>query len=436
MKTRVGTFNTGTGAAATTVAITGFGFTPIAGRSFILLWWSGRTEGVNTIGNASHRRGVGITTGPSVNFTANSKSKDAVVGADTASDSWDVRCVEIINASSDTEDGSLHTQSFDADGFTVVIDKQFGQSFTIHYKAYDATDIQDSEYGLITEPGSTGTVSYTFPGRRPDALFAIGTQGLVGDGIATDSRFMQGFASFAKGAIQQITFAAGSNDASNPTQTINYAQTGQFISQLDTSLTLVTTRARVTAQNANGFDLTWDEVSGVARQFQVLAVMGGQWFVGATVSVTAGNNITVTGVPFGPKGYSLISSNRTEPASDTPSDTDEWAFGAVDQNANQRSMSTEDTDNVATTVVTTVVQFDSVIATGNGTTPTPAIDARITHTSFTADGWVDAQPTSDGAGRWIGYIAEGDANPPEADSIQSGQSFGMTRYGVNSRRDI
>ena len=164
--------------------------------------------------------------------------------------------------------------------------------------------------------------------------------------------------------------------------------------------------------------------------------MGGQWFVGATVSVIAGNNITVTGVPFNPKGYSLLSSNRTEPASDTPSDNDEWVFGAVDQDGNQRSMSVEDKDNVATTIVTTVVQFDSVIASGDSVSPTPAIDCRITHSSFTADGWVDAQPTSDGAGRWIGYLAEGNANPPEADSIQSGQSFGMTRYGLNSRRDI
>lgn len=437
MKTRVGHFKTGTGAAATTVAVTGFGFTPIAGRSFIQFWWTGRQEVANTIGNASHRRGVGISTGPSVNFSATTKSRDANVGADTACDAFDGQCVYLINASSDTVDGYGSISSYDADGFTFIINDQFGQDFTIFYKAYEGVDIQSTAYGLIAEPGSTGVVSYTFPGRRPDLLIAISTSGLVSAGISGDSRFSQGFASFAKGAIQQITFAAGSNDASNPTQTINYAQTGQFLSMLDTTLTLVTSRARVTDQNANGFDLTWDEVSGIGgRDWQILAVSGGQWFVGATVSVTVGNNITVTGVPFNPKGYSLISGNRAEPASDTPSTPDEWVFGAVDQNANQRSGSVEDNDNVATTIVTTVVQFDSVLASGDGTSPTPAIDSRITHTNFTADGWVMAQPTSDGSGRWIGYLTEGDANPPEADSIQSGQSFGMTRYGINSRRDI
>ncbi len=413
MKSRVGSFSTTTGVAGTTVALTGFGFTPVAGRSFIQFWWDGRTELVNTIGNASHRRGTGISTGPSVNYCATSKSKDAVALADTASDQHELRCVEIINASTDTVDGEGRITSYDADGATFTVDNQFGQSFTIHYKAYEGIEIEASTYGIITEPGAIGTVSYTFPGRRPDALIAIGTSGNVLAGIATGSRFMQGFATFAKNAIQQFTFCAGSQDGVSPTDTANYAQDGQFLSLLDSGISNVTTRARVTAVNGNGFDLTWDEVSGIGgREWQILAISGGQWLAGSMLTVTAGNNITVTGVPFTPRGYTLVSSNRAQPASDTLSTPDEWCMGAVDQNANQRSMAVEDATGVATSLVSTVVQFDSVIATGNGLVPAPPIDCRITHTNFTVDGWVDAQPTSDGAGRWIGYFAEGDAIPP------------------------
>lgn len=411
MKSRVGSFNVTTAVAGSTVAVTGFGFTPVAGRSLIQFWWNGRTEVVNTVGNASHRRGVGYSTGPALNYCVSTKSKDAVALSDTASDQHEIRCVEIINASTNTVDGDGHVSSYDADGFTFFIDDQFGQSFTVHYKAYEGIDIEACTYGIITEPGGVGTVRYTFPGRRPDALIAVGNNSTVLAGITTDSRMNQGYATFAKGAIQQFTFSMGSDDNVSPTTTANYAQDGQFLSMLDSATTNVSSRARVTAVYGDGFDLTWDEVSGFAREWQVLAISGGQWLAGSTVTVAAGNNITITGVPFIPRGYTLVTSNRVQPASDTPSVPDEWGMGAVDQDANQMSMAVEDATAVATTLVATVVQFDSVLATPNGVIPAPPIDSRITHTNFTNDGWVDAQPTSDGVGRWIGYFTEGDAVP-------------------------
>jgi hypothetical protein len=220
-----------------------------------------------------------------------------------------------------------------------------------------------------------------------------------------------GAASFNSGGIQQFTTAFGANDNVNPTNTLSYNRGDKFISHLDTNFAGgLTGEANISAINGREMTLNWSTVSGGGnRQHIVLAVAGGQWYCGNFETVTAGNNITVSTVPFRPDGGAdIYSTTRAQSAAGVCDAPDERVFGGWDSAGGQSSLSIEDTGALATSRVSTALQFNSVYASTNGAVG-PAIDARITYTSTQSNGFTLAQPTSDGSGRRVYFIAAGNS---------------------------
>ena len=119
LSSKAGAFSIGTGAATTTVAVTGVGFTPKA----VIFAWNGRTattDGTTDPGTgAGSQRGFGVATGTSSRWAVVSTSVDAGTSSAAFSANDQAACLISISAAG-AQDGAADLQSFDADGFTLT----------------------------------------------------------------------------------------------------------------------------------------------------------------------------------------------------------------------------------------------------------------------------------------------------------------------------
>lgn len=386
---------------------------------FIEFYWNARVDvpTTNGIGNGTHQFGTGVAVNAAVtypNYCVTTKSQNAVSPSNTSSDVHQSECIFTILAGSNVGEGSAHVTAYNSDGsFDLTTTTVFLSAITIHYKVYYGDDVYMLNTVLTTEPVAPGTVVITFD-RRPDFLKVIANpSGPVGGGIADDSRICIGAATFNNNAIQQWVIASGANDNVGTTNCQGYNRGDQFIAHIDSGFAGgLTGKANISAINGRDVTLNWTTTSGGGnREHIVLGVSGGSWHAGNFDTVTAGNNIVVSNLPFRPDGgvslYSTTKGQTADGVTDTP---DERVLGGWDSAGNQRSLTIEDSTGLATSRVSLALQFDSVYASTNGAAG-PAIDARITYTSTQNNGFTLAQPTSDGAGRDVYYVAVGDSAP-------------------------
>lgn len=433
--TKVGSFQISTGIAGTTQPITGVGFTP----KFVKFFWNGRTDASNAVGNGTHQYGTGVAVNAAVsypNYSATTKSQNAVSPSNTSSDVHQTECIFTILAGSNAGDGAAHVLSWGSDGFTLEIADQFSAAITVHYMVFGGSDIYSMETLITTEPAAIGTVNMVFSA-APDYLYCIANpSGPVTGGIADDSRMCIGGATFRGGAIQQSACSFGANDNVGTSGTASYTRSDKFIAHIDSAFAGgLTGQSNISAISGGTVTLNWTTVSGPAtREHIVLAIKGGNWRVGVFDTVAAGNNITVSSMGFRPKGVMFFSTTHTQDTDGVTSSPDERVQGAVDSAGNQRSLTIEDSDGLATTRISTAIQFDSIYAATNGASG-PAIDSRITWTSYENNGFTLAQPTSDGTGRDVCYVACGDQAVGARFAAPGGkENFGVTKYGVNAGR--
>ena len=405
--TKIGSFQISTGAAGTVQSISGIGFTP----KFIKFWWNGRTDAVNAVGNSNHFFGMGVAVNAAVsypNYCITTKSQTAVSPSNNSNDANEGQCIMTIDAAANTEDGSANVSAYNSNGFDITIANQFSAGITVHYMVYGGSDITNLETLVTTEPAAVGTVNMNF-GFSPDFLLSVANpSGLITALIANDSRMCIGAATFRGGAIQQFVWSSGANDGVGTTDTEGYNRFDQFIAHIDTNFAGgLTGKANISAKAGSQVTLNWGTVSGGAnREHIVLAVKGGNWRVGNFDTVTAGNNITVSAIGFRPRGVMFYSTTKGQTADGVTDTPDERVQGGFDMFGSQRSLTIEDSTGLATSRISTAIQFDSVFASTNGAAG-PAIDSRITFTSVQNSGFTLAQPTSDGAGRDVYYIAAG-----------------------------
>jgi hypothetical protein len=407
---KVGSFQMTTAIAGTVQSITGVGFQP----KFVKFWWNGRTNVANAVGAVSHQRGTGVAVNSSFgvsnpNYCVYTKSQAPVSPSNSSTDIFEIRCIATMTLATNTSDGEASTTAWNNDGFDLTINKQFPVGTTIFYEAFGGDDITQIETLVTTEPATAIPVNMTF-GFTPDYLYQISNPtGAVTGGIADDSRMDLGSATFRDG-IQQFSIAMGANDNVATMATQYFNRGDKFISHIDTAFgASLTGQASISARANNVVTLNWDIVSGGAnREHIVLAVKGGQWFTSSFTLVTAPGTITVTNVPFRPKGICLYSVNRPQNASGVPGSIDEWTMGAYD-GTNQRVATTESANGGATSNVVTALEFDSMYIGTNGIS---AIDARVTGTSLDERGFTASDSLTDVNDRIVYFDAVGDAVPP------------------------
>src|SRR4029434_11297977 len=116
----VDAFNIGTGAVASTVVRTGYGFQPKA----CIYWWSGRTESVDTTGALDLKAGIGVATSSTDRRCVMVQSDDSVGTSATDRKHNNAQCIECLDLTG-AIDGNADLQSFDAGGKSPVIHDQF-----------------------------------------------------------------------------------------------------------------------------------------------------------------------------------------------------------------------------------------------------------------------------------------------------------------------
>ena len=169
----VDAFNIGTGAAASTVVRTGYGFAPKA----CIYFWSGRTESVNAVGGLQLKQGIGLATSASDRRCVTAYSGHAVGTSRSQRKHNNAQIIEALLDPIDapptgTIDGNADLQSFDGDGQTLVIDDAFTNSLRVHCLALGGSDLAQVTTFQFQAPLATGTQDVTL-GFQPDALLLV-----------------------------------------------------------------------------------------------------------------------------------------------------------------------------------------------------------------------------------------------------------------------
>lgn len=397
--TKSGSFNIGTGAATTTVAVTGVGFQPTA----IVFWWNGDTSSTDTVGGGDHRRGMGFVTSTSDRRSVTTVSEDAQASADTSVGQQIDECIYIFTLTGST-DGLADLSSMDADGFTLVIDNQFSADYRIHYMALGGADLTNAATGIFTRATSTGNQSITGVGYQPDCLLLMSASiWSDSDSAAVDSRISIGF---AVSSSQRGTYIGGSNNGATTMQTVSYCYSGECIAIPNTTLTGIDARADFVSMDADGFTIDWLEAPFGLERIHYLALKGGDYFVGNLLTRTDGNDITESSFGFAPSGALFLSHCKTESTQDTFQDHDEWSMGACSAIDERASAGVLDEDGTANSEVAKGVEHDAVymnIATDD------TLEGVMDIKSLDADGFTCVMDDTDPSAAFVTYLAFGPA---------------------------
>ena len=400
-----------TATAGTNIVITTLSFQPKA----IRFYWVGLQSAIDAASQAvSERRGVGFAVDTANRRAVGTYSLDTAATSDCGSVAVNDCCVVTVDGTG-TIDGKLDITSFNADGFQMTVDDQAPVNITVFWEAWGGDDITVAAVGDIAEPAAIGTQNYTVTGFTADGanqivMFAgVQATAAVGTGQAADSGLHVGFAS-STSAANQVTVCGNSDDASTAMDTDGYCQDGECLSMILRAGGNPNARASLSAWGTNQFTLNWAARATSNRRSIFLAIKGGGWRVGAYT--IAGNTLnsttTVSGIPFQPKGLSLIGRMTAENTAATATANDRIGFGTGSSTSSRRSQGILDENATASSAceIDTVVEYDQVLAFPSVTgTLQSAYDINAINT----DGFQIIVDVAGGvANEWQGYMTYGD----------------------------
>jgi hypothetical protein len=401
LTSKVGSFNTGTGAAASTVVVNDVGFQP----KIIFFWWNGRTDTVDASGRANHARGFGVATSTADRRFMTSLAQDTPTAMLTNATQGNAACIGV-TTTGDAIDGLLDVSSFYAGGFTLVVDDQFAASYRVQYLALGGSDITDVTTGQLTGPaaGVTGNQDTTSLSFQPDFLLCFGTgQTTANNTVRADSRCSLGIATSAS----QGVWAGGSNDGAGTSQAMAYCKASEIWAQVAAAVTGLDDRAAFVSFLSNGFRLNWTEVTTGGAVVFFAAIKGGGIKAGSVLTQTDTTTpITASSFGFQPTGVLLFSACRAESTADTMTDDDELSMGAFTSTSARVAMSMADDDAAGTAVVSTGLSHDQCyqnLVAADGT-----VDGEMDVSSVDAGGFTLIMDNADPAQSFVMYAAFGD----------------------------
>ena len=425
MSSAVGSFNTGTGAIGTTVAVSGLGFQP----KLVLFWWSNRTGTTDAAGRADAGRGFGYAISTSVRGRCNTLAQDTPTSMVTNKSQDDTECIGL-TTTADAIDGLMDLQSMDADGFTLVVDDVFVASYRVHYLALGGTDITDVAGGNFLKATVTGDQDITSVGFEPDLviLFSHGGTNLTGT-IAVDTELMIGA---FDGNGNQAVYLGASNDAAGTSQTLSYCTDAECAAIFANAITITDQRAQFTSMLSNGFRINWiDNAGAVASAIQYIALKGGSYKVGSLLTQTdTTTDIVASGFGFQPAAGMFLSHGKAESTADTPQDDDEWSMGAFSSTSARAAFATADDDAAGTAIVSSAVEHDEVYINLNANTG--AVEGLMDIKSVDSGGFTCIMDDADPAQAFVWYIAFGPSSGP-TEYTQSASGT-LTSAGANVKQ--
>jgi hypothetical protein len=396
-----------------TKVVTGLGFTPKALR----FYWVGLQSNSPTnavSGAVNERRGVGFAVSAASRRCVGTFSEDNQGAGGTTGSVAMNTCVVVTVTSAGTVDGQLDISSFDADGFTLIVDDVTPANITVFYEAWGGQDITVAEVGDIAEPAATGNANYTVNGFTDDGLNQVvmfaGVQSVnaVNTGQAQDSGMCVGFAS-STATTNNVVVLGNSDIGSDPTDTDGYCRQGDCLAQIVIGGGNPNARASLSAWGTNQFTLNWAARATTNRRNIFLAIKGGSWQ--SSSYTIAGNTLnsttTVSDLPFFPlRGLSLIGRMTAQSTVGTSTAEDRIGFGSGISTASRNSAGILDANAQGTTTVGTIVQYNSVLS---FPTAAGAVQATYDINAFDLNSFQIIVDTAGGvASEFHGYLAFGD----------------------------
>jgi hypothetical protein len=401
-----GAFDTGTGAVATTVVVSGLGFQPKA----ILFWWNGRTGSVTASGRASHARGYGAATSTAQRWAVYGSSQDAVANTVAKSAQINTACVGILTAAG-AIDGLLDLQSLDSGGFTLVVSDAFATSYRVQYLVLGGSDIVNAKAGTITLANASGDQDFTDPGFQPDFL-AVATAGrtTINGTIGADSQMSFGMGS-GTAAARQGVLANSSNDGAATSATMTYCKSGEILAAPNTTASGLLFRATMTSWLSTGFRLNLTAAPGGAAICTYLALQGGSYRVDSlATSLTLNATVVESGFGFPPLGLVLASGLTAESTAGTITTNDQSSVGSATSSSNRQAMGVMDQTGASTAeVVSTAVYVDEVYV---NLSTTGTVEGLADVSSMDADGFTLIMDQADAVAAFAFYAAFGQATVP------------------------
>lgn len=357
-----------------TKVITGLGFTPKALR----FYWVGLQSNSPTnavSGDVNERRGIGFAVSNASRRSVGTFSLDNDNGgAICASVAMNTCvCVTVSQAGTGTVDGQLDISSFDADGFTLIVDDVTPANITVFWEAWGGTDITSAVVGDIAEPAATGTQNYTVSGFTSDGgnqcvMFAgVQSVNAVNTGQNQDSGLCVGFATktTTQNSNQQFVVSVNSDTGSDPTDTDGLISSGICLAQIVIGGGNPNARASLSSWGTDQFTLNWQARATTNRRNIFLAIKGGSWQ--SAVYTIAGNSLnataTVSDLPFLPlRGISLVGRRAVAQSIGSASAQSTIGFGSAAGTGSRNSAGAIDNNSSDPTQIGTIIQYNSVLS--------------------------------------------------------------------------
>lgn len=328
---QAGEFAIGTGAAASTVAVTGVGFTP----KVVLFFWNGTlgSDTVVTIVSRDGKNGCGNMVSLTDRGGVTSQSDHGVGTSASDHQVFDDACIKLLDTTG-AVDGAADFSSLDADGFTVVIDDAFSQSYRIAYLAIGGSDLTNVVGQSVTAQVGGGihdiNVGLDLDTGLDDKLVLFmgagsGTPTAL-DVSAVDSQFSFGAA--AEDVPVSVVLSGASIDAQGTSLTKTYCLRGECVGTDLAGSVSVNARASVSAWSATGFSLIWTEVTGLPKM-RILTLLGGRYRLKTGLTSTTLNEFVDLFGRVKPVATLFASAGKAESTKNATDTNDERYIGVA-----------------------------------------------------------------------------------------------------------
>lgn len=396
---KVGTFATGTG--TTTVSVAGVGFQP---NAVILL---GCRRAAVGSGSADVNFSLGFSAGNG-DRGSTIRSADNVALSDTGRGRHGT--ASVVGYIQDGTDAFLGEAqlTFTADGFDVTISAAFGTSFEFVYLALGG-DVTDAAVSNQTYNGLTGVQAVvTGLSFMPKAALFLGSS-IAGTGtvpVAGGSMILGCTTGTPTGENWIITVA--SQDAQATTNTSRYGKSGECLTQMTTSGTIIG-RAILSSFNSDGLSLNFLEAGTSGWEYHVISLGGAAKFLAGNFLSRTDTTQTVVSTPgMNPKALLIASHNTVESTVDTKQDHLSISVGVATSPTARHCVVATEKDAVALSVGWTSYHSDAVYARGDfadievGLMDIAELGTGTGQFEFVMD---DADPDA----AFVGFLAIGDA---------------------------
>jgi hypothetical protein len=383
-------FAISTGVATTTQARTGYGFQPKA----LLAWSTINTSATDVVTGGAIDSTFGFATSTTARRCIGTAHADNGAAGDTARS---VRndALAVVTSTGASITALLDVQSFDADGWTAIIDDQYTAARILHVLAIGGADITNVAILDFAASTSLATQPVTGVGFLPDCLVILGisttSSGTTSASHAMASIGIVGAATAAGNAL----LSSCAVDTQNPTVAKSYCRNGESLVGFSTA-GAINGRGYVSSFDADGFTITWNAQPSSAFQFYVLAIKGGSFSVGdVTTRTDTTTDITETGIGFQPVAGLLLSHNKAASAAGTLDADYRQSIGAFTGSSSEFASAMYSRDAVTPSVSSRGVEFD---ASYMNISTSDTLDGAMHITSVDSGGYTarmaDADPTA------------------------------------------